>query len=208
MTRYLSIVILVAVVALPLDAGRKKIDYGKRSPLQDQMTNMDINRPEMNTSLNDNRMQLSDWHSSFSTLGRDKSNLTTNSKAFTGQQVEFEVKQHKLKNSKMAPGNRKIAGVSNWNYIKDNVMAGKFNGSEITSPAGRKMQQLVDEVSLQEVNRFMFGRNKTDEGITTTRAGEGQLDEIPLQFREQKRPEIEADTLDPGVLFRTPVEKE
>jgi len=150
---------------------------------------MDVQRPEMNTSLNGNRLQLVEWHSNFNSLGQKRSDMQGMAADLNGNVFDYELMEKDIKSNTMAGGNRKMARLRNWNYLKENVMAAKFSGSEITSPVGRQFQQLIDEMSLQEVNRFAFSRNQTDEGIPTSRVGEGQLDEIPMQFQRQERSE-------------------
>ena len=204
---WLVLVMLAAVVALPLDARVRKIDYGERSKFEEERAEFDIERPQMNTTLNNSRLHLVEWHSNFSRLGQQRADLRGGT--FNGNVMEMNVQETKLKNTKLSGNNRRMARLRNWNYLKENVVAGKFSGSEITSPVGRKMQQMVDEVSLQEINRFMFARNQTDEGILATRAGEGELTEMPLQFREQAiTVDDDIDDGDPGVLFRQPVLKQ
>ncbi len=172
-----------------------QIDYGKRSSMEGAKSdlNTDIQTPQMNTSLNGNRLQLVEWHTNFNALGQKRSDLQGKSAELNGGAFDYELMESDVKANTMASGNRKMARLRNWNYMKENVMAGKYMGSEITSPVGRQMQQMIDEASLRDLNRFSFPRNLTDEGIPAKRAGEGDLEGIPMQFQRQERSEDDYD---------------
>ncbi len=211
MFRWLPIVFLCLATALPLSAGLKKINYGQRSKIEDQKAEgFEVKHPEMNTQFGGTRMDLTEWHTQFSTLGQKKSTLVSGSDRFSGERMDFDVQEKKLKNTEMAPGNRKMGQVRNWNYAMENLMANKFQGSEITSPAGRQMQQFIDQVNLREVNRFMFERNKTEEGLPVQRAGEGSLEDIPMQLRDTggiRTVSPDDGGGDPSQLFRNPFQR-
>ncbi|MEM8550239.1 MAG: hypothetical protein AAGF10_05555 [Verrucomicrobiota bacterium] len=186
----------------------RQIDLGKRSSFAEQTQDMEIQRPEMNNSLGGKRMQLVEWHHNFSNLGRQKASIANQDTRLNGNVLTYDLEEKRTKTMAMSGSNRRDARVRNWNFLKENVMAAKYSGSEITSPAGRKMQQMIDEVSLQDINRFSFERNMTDEGIPAQRAGEGQLDGIPEQFQVSELPEGQSEgiSMGPQQIFIKPVE--
>ncbi|MDP0498380.1 MAG: hypothetical protein Q7Q73_19485 [Verrucomicrobiota bacterium JB024] len=210
MFRCLAFALLSAALALPASAGLKKINYGQRSSIQDEKADdFEVKQPEMNTQFDGQRMDLSQWHTQFSTLGQKKSEMLSGADRFSGEKQEFAMQEMKMKNTSMAPGNRKMTQPRNWNYAMDNLMAGKFQGAEITSPVGRQMQQYIDEVNLRDMNRYVFQSNMTEDGIPVQRTGEGALSEIPMQLRDNGRPVFDPDDEngDPSVLFRSPFQR-
>ncbi|MEM9227019.1 MAG: hypothetical protein AAGA45_03540 [Verrucomicrobiota bacterium] len=206
--RCLFLIMICCLIPALLQARARQIDLGKKSSFADQTQDMEIQRPEMNNSLGGKRMQLVEWHHNFSSLGRQKADITNQDVRLNGNVLEYGLQEKRTKKMTMSGSNRREAQVRNWNFLKENVMAAKYSGSEITSPAGRRMQQMIDEVSLQEINRFSFERNMTDEGIPAQRAGEGQLSNIPEQFQVEELPEgqDEGISMGPQQLFIKPVE--
>ncbi|MGE9293132.1 MAG: hypothetical protein ACQKBW_05930, partial [Puniceicoccales bacterium] len=205
---------LSVAVTLPLSAGLKKINYGQRSNIEEQKAeglDTSVQKPELNTQFGGTRMDLTEWHTQFSTLGQKKSTMLSGADRFSGEKKEYASMDMKMKNTDMAAGNRKMTQPRNWNYAMENLMAGKFQGAEITSPEGRRMQSYIDQVNLREVNRFMFERNKTDEGIPVQRTGEGQLESIPMQMRDShgavSTVSPDGESGDPGQLFRSPFKR-
>ncbi|MBC2595825.1 hypothetical protein H5P28_16285 [Ruficoccus amylovorans] len=208
MFRWFPIVFLCLTTPLLGSNALKKINYGQRSSLEDDKAEFDVQKPEMSTQFGGTKMDLTQWHSQFSTLGQKKSSLLTGGNRFSGEQIEYSMQDKKLKNTNMAPGNRSMAQMRNWNSAMDTVMANKFQMGEVTAPAGRKMQNFIDDVNLRDINRYMFANNKTEDGIPVQRAGEGALNEIPTQMRDRGRivaPDSEEG--DPSRLFRNPFQR-
>ncbi len=177
--RYLGILVGVACLAVPLDARVRNIDLGTRSNLLEQKAELDVQRPEMHSTLSGQgqRMEFGQWHREFSSIGNRRSPLDNtplrekevrSRKMVSFDQMEMEMNQ----------GNREMAAIRNWNNMREVVMAEKFSRGEITSPQGRKMQQAVDELSLRDFNRYQTMRNKTDEGVPVQRAGTGGAAEL------------------------------
>lgn len=176
--RYLIIMGGIACLTATLDARARKIDLGTRSNLLEQTVELDVQRPEMHSTLSGQgqRMEFGQWHREFSSIGKRRSPLENT-----------PLKEKEVRSRKMVPfermememyrDNREMAAIRNWNNMREIVMAEKFSRGEITSPQGRKMQQAVDDLSLRDFNRYQTMRNKTDEGVPVHRAGsEGAIE--------------------------------
>ncbi|WOO42720.1 hypothetical protein [Rubellicoccus peritrichatus] len=164
-----------------LDAAPRRVDLGKRSTLIEQVTEFDVDspRPDMNTSLNGKTMQMKDWHGEYSSLGRKKSSLMKKDAPLNTDTKRMDRFEKKNVDLKVSSNSRRRATVRNWNDMKEQVMSHKFTHTELRTPESRRFQEMVDEISLQDVNRFQSMRNKTDDGIPVQRAASGEPLAVP-----------------------------
>ncbi|GHC06146.1 hypothetical protein [Cerasicoccus arenae] len=119
------------------------------------------------------RIKFGEWHGTYSTLGDKKVNSLKQrgGKEFSTKDVEFDTVERQEAHISLDSDKRKMASVQNWNRVRDNVMSHKFSGTELNTPDARKFSEMVDEVSLRDVNRYQFWQNKTDDGIPVQVAG-------------------------------------
>lgn len=170
--RLFIVALLILGIALA-DASPRRVDLGKRSNLLEKKTEFDTRnpRPELNTSLSGTTLEMQEWHSEFSSIGQRKSPLQGEKSPLTEKVMEMDTWEKRNVELKVSPNSRRRATVGNWNNMKEQVMSQKFTHTELRTPEGRRFQQMVDEVSLRDINRFQVVRNKTDDGIPTVEAG-------------------------------------
>ncbi len=181
--RFLIAPCVVALLGLSVAvAAPRRVDMGKRSDLLEKSTDFDTRnpRPEINKQFEGKTMELQEWHGNFTSLGEKKSTLQDDRSRFNRETVEMDRFDKEKVSFDKSPDNRRMATVSNWNNLKEQVMSSKFTNTELRTPEGRRFQQMVDEVSLRDINRFQTMKNKTDEGIPQVKAGSGEK----LQVKE------------------------
>lgn len=163
-------------------AAPRRVDMGKRSDLLENTVNFDTRNPhgELDNQFQGKTMDLKEWHGNFSSLGEKKSNLQDDRSRYNRDTVEMGRFDKKTLDLQKSPDSRRMATIGNWNNLKEQVMASKFTNTELKTPEGRRFQQMVDEVSLRDINRFETQRNMTDEGIPEIKAGSGEK----LQVKE------------------------
>jgi len=160
----------------PLSASPRRVDLGKRADLLEQSKTFDTRnpRPELNTTMNGKTIEMKEWHSEFSSLGQRRSTLQDDRLRLTEEVMEKDNWEKKNVQMQISPQNRRKAKIGNWNNLKEQVMSQKFTGTELRTPEGRRFQQMVDEISLRDINRFQDVKNKTDDGIPSIKPASGE----------------------------------
>lgn len=142
----------------------KKFDTGESSrPGSDEMFGTDKSR-----------IKFEEWHGSYSSIGDKRADAlkTRGGQEFrTGDEIEYDTMERKEAHISLDTDERKMATVQNWNRVRDNVISHKFSGTEMNTPEARRFSEMVDEVSLRDINRYQFWKNKTDAGIPVQTAG-------------------------------------
>ncbi len=154
----------------------KKFDAGNSSsPRGDEMFGADKDK-----------IQFKQWHQSFSSIGDKKANSlqTRGGQEFATSQLNYDKIGREEAQISLESDERKMANVQNWNRLRDNVMSHKFSGTELNTPGAQHFSEMVDEVSLRDINRYQFWQNKTDAGIPVQTAGS---DSGPQMSAEQRR---------------------
>lgn len=167
---YHTLIALLAAATLA-GAAPRRVDLSTRNTLTSDRADVTVKRPEMSSQFGGTPMELQQWHGNFSSIGRQRSDVAGERSRMNRQTVEMETVERKTVNLPNSSNNRRRADVKNWGNLKEQVMADRFANTELRSPEGRRMQEMVDEVSLRELNRFQSQRNKTDDGIPSIEAG-------------------------------------
>jgi|GEM_PF-6429623 len=171
------ITILSAVTSLvvsSLDARPRKLDLSKRS----RLSTTPIEVPKLDNSqranLADNRFKFTEWHKQYSSIGRKKASVSVEVSAYEDAVLEMGRFERKRASIEVTADKKELAKLRNWNRVREAVMASKFNSVDITSPVGRHIQEMVDEVSLAQINRFQTVRNEPEDevGIPVQQAAE------------------------------------
>lgn len=188
--RFPIVVSLIAACALVLDAAPRRLsDLGGSNDLTDKKFNAgDITSPRGDEMFgaDKDRIKFGEWHGTYSSIGDKKANgvQTRGGKEFATSEVAYDTIERQEAHITLDSDERKLANVQNWNRLRDNVMSHKFSGTELQTPEARQFSEMVDEMSLQEINRYQFWKNKTDEGIPVQTAGS---DSGPQLSGEQRR---------------------
>jgi len=171
---YVPLFFLCLVVAV--SASPRRVDHSKRSPLAEQKTEFDTRnpRPEINKRFKGKTMEIQEWHGNFTTLGEKKSPLQDERAPMNREQVKMDKFEKETVDLQKSPDNRRMATIRNWNSLKEQVMSSKFTNTELRTPEGRRFQEMVDELSLRDIQRFVTQKNVTDKGIPTVQPGSGE----------------------------------
>ncbi len=210
MTPRLLALLMLAVgtlQAIPALNPKKRADRlgDQRVPLQTR----DIQRAEGFTS---ERFEITEWDKRFSTLGSRRANLgfdKDDKKAADMPRYrlpdlrEFEVREPRLANL-----DGKEAQLDNFGRMKEKNLVEKFRGEPILvlDLQAEAMTEAVNDLSLQDINRYQFRRNRSSEsGLPVQPAGSG--DEAPdrrLDPRQIDPAESDAPRLRPREGGATP----
>ncbi|WP_309380093.1 hypothetical protein [Cerasicoccus frondis] len=154
----------------------KKFDAGSlSSPRSDEMFGTDKEK-----------VRFQEWHGTYSSIGDKRMNSLQGrgGKEFATSELSYDNIPRKEAHITLDSDERKMANVQNWNRLRDNVMSHKFSGTELNTPDAKHFSEMVDEVSLRDINRYQFWQNKTSEGIPVQTAGST---EGPQLSSEQRR---------------------
>lgn len=181
---------LSAVALATLDAAPRRLsDLGGSNNLTDKKFDTGINKSPRSDEMFGNdksRIKFEEWHGSYSNIGDKKADAlkTRGGQEFRTNEVSYDTLERQEAQISLDADERKMASVQNWNRVRDNVISHKFSGTEMNTPEARRFSEMVDEVSLQDINRYQFWKNKTDAGIPVQTAGN---DGGPQLTGEQRR---------------------
>lgn len=136
---------------------RRQWGGGKRSPLADK------------------RFPLKEWDKHFTPLGRRRAAIDVEGDG-KKKRFEAEVREMPVKEKKIARWNRKVAGLEERARIQTDDTAREIataKSYDMMLQNTRNFRDLAEEVSLRDINRFQFRRNRPAEGIPVEEAGSG-----------------------------------
>jgi len=168
-------------------APRRLSSLGESNSLTEKLFDTgDNTKPRGDLMLGDERIKFEEWHGSYSSIGEKRSNVfeQRGGDEFRTEEIDYSTLERKEARITLEADERKLANVQNWNTVRDNVMSHKFSGTEMKTPEAQRFSEMVDEVSLRDINRYQFMKNKTDAGIPVQTAGSG---EGPKLSDEQQR---------------------
>lgn len=175
---FIAVLLLTFSGALLCSASPRKVDLGKRSNLLNKTTEFDTRnpRPEINSQFEGETIEFKEWHANFNSLGEKKSTLQDDRAPIKRELSDKKISNlnDKTVDFQKSPDSRRMATIGNWNNLKEQVMSSKFTNTELRTPEGRRFQEMVDEVSLQDIHRFVSQKNVTDDGIPSIKAGSGE----------------------------------
>lgn len=151
--------LIAIVVASSVDARPRNIDLRKRSSLLGKKVEMNIVRFDKNKSMGNRRFDIKEWHKQYSSLGNKKSHVTVSGESNEKKLKRFERFEKQDADVQLTSNERKMANLKNWNQLREVVKASKYSKDAITSPVGRQFNEMVDEITLGEINRFQTVRN-------------------------------------------------
>lgn len=171
----LPVLLLAVGVSGPLLEGkpRRLSDLGGRSAVENVRFSAPMQDIKMNDRMQGQRVEFGQWHGAFSSIGGKRAGVSTEDR-FNSQMLTFANVEHKEAGIAIEAAERQMAPLRNVNQMRDIVIAQDFNKMAPRTVEGRAMQEMVDEMSLKDINRFQVHRNKTDEGVPVQEAGSGQ----------------------------------
>lgn len=158
--------------SLSLSAQVRQLNLGNRSNLTDKKAPAEVQQPMMNQRFSGQTMDMREWHGQFSTLGQRRSAISTESDRYPVRVRDMGRFRAPRTEITLAPQNQDMAQLRNWNLVRDRVIAHRFATTSVRTPEGKHFQEMVDTMSLRELNRFQAMRNKTDDGIPVQTAGD------------------------------------
>ncbi|MEO0795735.1 MAG: hypothetical protein AAFX93_11255 [Verrucomicrobiota bacterium] len=173
---YIALFSVMIVIGLSaLDAKPRRLsDLGSSNSLTDEKFDVgESSSPRGDRMFGDNRVNFGEWHGTYSSIGEKRMDTLKQrgGKQFSTGEVSYDRFERERATISLDTDDRKLATIQNWNTVRDNVMSDKFSNTEMQTPEARKFSEMVDEVSLRDINRFQFMKNKTDEGIPVQQAG-------------------------------------
>ena len=125
--------------------------------------------------LADKRFPMKEWDKHFSPLGQKRAAINVEA---DGKKKRFDtqVREMPVKEKKLARWNRKIADLEKRARIQTSDTAEKIAAArtyDMLLQDTRHFEELGEEVSLRDINRFQFRRNRSDDGIPVEDAGSG-----------------------------------
>lgn len=159
---------LSLLMAIPLSARPRVLDMRKKSSsFTNKKLTTDTVKFKQNTTMSNQRFDIQEWHKQYSSIGNRKANVKVSNEGNEKKLKSFEKWHKKDAKIDLNPKERKMANVKNWNQLREVVKASKYSGEAITSPTGRRFNDMVDEITLAEINRFQTVRNdaQSKEGI-------------------------------------------
>lgn len=171
MIRLLIVVMLLSGFSLQANP-RRLTDFGVRSPLEGELVTPQTQTPQTAPGFGGAPMEMKEWHSHFSPLGSRRSSLLNQRYAADVERPEsIGLSQASINMDPRRPANETLL---NWNRVRENIISERFSHTELQTPQVREFQEMVDQLSLRDINRFQAIRNKTDDGIPVQQVGDPQ----------------------------------
>ncbi|WP_269537251.1 hypothetical protein [Cerasicoccus fimbriatus] len=179
----------VALAAVADAAPRRLSDLGSSNNLTDKKfdtSTVESPRADEMFGADKDKINFKEWHGSYSSIGDKRVDALQGrgGKEFATSELNYNNIPRREAQISLESDERKMANVQNWNRLRDNVMSHKFSGTDLNTPDAQHFSEMVDEVSLRDVNRYQFWQNKTDDGIPVQTAGG---DSGPQLSAEQRR---------------------
>ena len=155
--------------------------FGGRNSLTDNVKPAEVQEAEINPRFSGERFQFSEYEQRFSSLGNRQTSLREIepdlADADPRMTERFRRGERRVQWS-TEPETMEEFEVRDWNRLRENLLSHEFSETELRTPEARQLQQRVDQLSVQQLNRFTSQRNKLSEGIPQVAAGEEQ----PVSF--------------------------
>lgn len=166
-----ALVLAICVATLALEAKPRRLsDLGDRSNVQTMRFAPPMKDIKTHDSMQARRVEFGQWHGTFSSIGEKRSGIST-SDQFASQMMNYPQVEHRSAGIAVEAGMRQMAPLRNMDQVRDIVIASHFDKMSPRTVEGRALQEMVDEMSLKDINRFQAHRNKTDVGIPVQTAG-------------------------------------
>ncbi|MGF1452474.1 MAG: hypothetical protein ACFB21_10420 [Opitutales bacterium] len=200
----LTFCLLICVLAtLVLDARPRTLnDLGGRSDLSDQVKPKDVKETEMAEGF-ENRIDFQDYHTKFSEIGTRRTSLLERDPANLNTEVQkmdrFPSRRGRWSTDQRYDSER--VEVRDWNRLREDMFSHQFSRTELRTPEARRIQDMVDRISLQELNRFTAIRNQMTDGVPEVQAGSEQ----PVSFMGSRTAEVSGGrSMTPEMTTTTP----
>lgn len=175
--KILTLLVFTLTLCLSLEARSRALDLKKRSSLNTQepvaMSEADILKT---SGFQGKRFEITQWHKKYSSIGRKRAGFSTDDNAYADAVVEMQRKELEKSSFKMTVSKSKSARIRNWNQMREAVMASNYQNIETQILDGAHIQEIIDQVSLAQINRFQTVRNQPgdEDGIPVQAAAENE----------------------------------
>lgn len=173
----LPALVLAVCASLAEAKPRRLSDLGQRSSIENVRFAAPMQDAKMNEQMQAQRVQFGQWHGAFSSIGNKRAGVSTSDR-FNSQMVSFARVERKDASIAVEAAERQMAPLRNVDQMRDIVIAQNFNKMSPRTVEGRALQEMVDEMSLRDINRFQVYRNKTDEGVPVQTVGTNEAPTI------------------------------
>jgi len=120
-------------------------------------------------------MDLKEWNKTFSPLGQRRAPFDVND-SFNSKMIEPEIQEFSLKDREISIMDGRQAHIESWGRMWDRKEVGKYANAPVASmDHGPRIEDMGNEPSLRDINRFQFRENRADGPIPVQRAGSGDL---------------------------------
>ncbi len=182
LTTLTTLAIIVATSG-NLEARRTGLrEFSNRSNVSNERFDTEVQAPEMTGDFSGN-FPTSRFRQETSPLGQQRADLSPRNTAGIDPSGRFETTRLPRQDARWSTEARprQMAPGGNWNTIRENVVSHHFSNTDLRTPESRQMQEMVDAISLQQLNRFTTVRNSVSDGIPQVAAGQQQ----PVSLVEQ-----------------------
>ena len=172
--------IFAALMALPplvVDARSPLGLAGRRADrIENQRFDKKIWQQPQSNSLMEKRFPLKEWDKHFSPVGRKRAPISVEGK---GDRAIFETKQIDRKeiSFEMARWNERMADLHEKAGIEMSDQADLVADQQLYSALlgdTEQFSELGEKLSLRDINRYQFRRNRSDDEVPVQRAGAGE----------------------------------
>lgn len=156
----------------------KEAEFTKRhSAIGDKRFSTSTSNLQDKRALTDRRIPMKMWHAEFSSIGQRRAPIDVREKSEKNM-IRPELIEMEKKERLMAPQNRRMAYIRNFDHVRENHLVPKYRDAEVVSE--REISQPArsseeEELSMRDLNRFSYQRNHPDSGGSRVQqAGSGE----------------------------------
>ncbi len=200
-----DVILLAALgllVALPLDSSvrrRPLSQMGKPNELTKEQLKPEVRDPEIAQGLTGREFKTQDWqprNGQTSRLNDLQSKWNTGENAFSTQEIEH--KDYGFRQARVTTSNPRTPEGENyrdWNVVRETVMAHRYDQTRLLDLQTTELREGLDDVSIDDINRFASVRNTGFEGIPAQEVG-SEEGTITIQGASDASEQMSTDTTD------------
>jgi len=131
---------------------------------------------EKNSQLLQKRFPIEDWEKHYSSIGTKKAPISVN-ESIERKEFKTETKHFETKSFEMSRWNKRLTELQKQARIGTDASVKKAADQKLYSMMlqdTQKYEEMGKELSLREINRFQFRRNRPDGGVPVRQAGSGE----------------------------------
>ena len=128
------------------------------------------------TSIQNKTFPITEWNKHFSSLGSKRAPIAVSEKG-EKERFKYKVLERKTVDMEMSRWNERMSDLYKRADIQVDDKAKSIADRRLYNMLlqdTRHYQDIAEELSLRDLNRFQFRRNRTDDGIPVRKAGSGK----------------------------------